>query len=81
MSTPASADPVDATVVAPHGLGRPGVRAIVRHVGHNLMIATFVPSALFYACLVTVGLWMALIVALTWCYATVVWRLRKVVKP
>jgi hypothetical protein len=76
MSTPTSAEPVGAPVGALHGLGRPGVRAIVRHVGHNLMIATFVPSALFYGCLVTRSLWTALIVALLWCYGTLAWRIR-----
>ena len=61
---------------APHDVSRPGVRAIVWHVAHSLLIATVVPTALFYVCLVTAGLWTALIAALSWCYATLAWRVR-----
>jgi hypothetical protein len=57
-----------------HATGRPGVRAIIRHVGLSLVVATVVPSVLFYVCLVTVGLWLALIAALTWCYGSLAWR-------
>ncbi|HET7407305.1 MAG TPA: VC0807 family protein [Mycobacteriales bacterium] len=56
---------------------RPGLRAVLRHLGLNLFVATIVPTALFYACLITAGLWAALIVALMWCYATLAWRLRR----
>jgi hypothetical protein len=71
----------EATSVAPAGAEtsatpRPGLRAIVRHLAMNLLAATVVPAVLFYVCLVTVGLWAGLIVALMWCYATVAWRLR-----
>jgi hypothetical protein len=55
---------------------RPGVHTVLRHLGLNLLLATVVPTALFYVCLVTANLWTALIGALTWCYATVAWRLR-----
>jgi hypothetical protein len=63
-------------VEAPHDAARPGVRAILRHVGLSLLVATIIPSALFYVCLVTGGLWTALIAALSWCYATLAWRVR-----
>ena len=55
---------------------RPGVRAVLRHLGVNLFVATIVPTALFYVCMMTAGLWAALIAALVWCYATLAWRLR-----
>jgi hypothetical protein len=57
-------------------VGHPGVRAILRHVGLSLLVATIVPSALFYLCLMTGGLWTALVAALTWCYAMLAWRVR-----
>jgi hypothetical protein len=50
------------------------VRAIVRHVGLSLLVATVVPTALFYVCLMTIGLWTALIAALAWCYGMLAWR-------
>ena len=52
------------------------LRAVFRHLALNLFIATVVPTALFYVCLVTANLWAALIVALLWCYANVAYRLR-----
>jgi len=55
---------------------RPGLSAVLRHLGLNLFLATIVPTALFYVCLVTANLWAALIAAMIWCYATVAWRLR-----
>jgi hypothetical protein len=61
---------------APQAAERPGVPAVLRHLGRNVFIATIVPTALFYVCLVTAGLWAALIAALVWCYATLAWRLR-----
>ena len=64
---------------------RPAVRTVVRHVALNLIVATAVPTALFYTCLVIAGMWaaliaadmwVALVAALTWCYVTMVWRIR-----
>lgn len=60
----------------PDSAERPGLRAILRHLGLNVLVATIVPTALFYVCLVTAGLWAALISALVWCYATLAWRMR-----
>ena len=60
----------------PAAPARVQLRAVIRHLGLNLFIATIVPTALFYVCLVTANLWTALIVALLWCYATVAYRLR-----
>ena len=57
------------------GPQRPGVRAILRHLALSLLVATVVPTVLFYVCLLVANVWVALIVALAWCYAAVVWRL------
>jgi len=54
----------------------PRVRTVLRRIAVNLLVATVVPTALFYVCLMTANLWAALIAALMWCYATVAWRLR-----
>lgn len=54
---------------------RPQIRAVVQHLALNLFLATIVPTALFYACLVTANLWTALVTALIWCYASVGYRL------
>jgi uncharacterized membrane protein len=56
---------------APH---RPCLLAVIRHVALSLLIACAVPGALFYACLVTLGVWPAILAALAWSYAAIVWR-------
>jgi len=60
----------------PAGAGRPGVRAVVRHLALSLLVGTIVPSALFYICLVAVNVWTALIMALVWSYGALAWRVR-----
>ena len=55
---------------------RPRLRAVIRHLALNLLVATIVPSVLFYVCMVAADLWAALVVALMWCYATMAWRIR-----
>jgi hypothetical protein len=54
----------------------PRLRSVVRHLALSLLVGTIVPTVLFYVCLVAANLWTALIVALVWCYASLVWRLR-----
>src|SRR3954451_6850241 len=54
---------------------RPGVRAILRRIAISLLVATVVPTVLFYICLVVANVWIALIVALSWCYGALAWRL------
>ncbi|HTR71485.1 MAG TPA: VC0807 family protein [Mycobacteriales bacterium] len=54
----------------------PRVGAVVRKIAKTLAVATIVPTALFYVGLVTAGLWVALLVALAWCYGAAAWRLR-----
>lgn len=55
---------------------RPRLRAVIRHIAWSLFVATIVPAALFYVCMVAVNVWAALIAALVWCYATLAWRYR-----
>lgn len=57
------------------GPERPGVRAILRHLALSLLVATVVPTVVFYVCLLMANVWVALIVALAWCYAALAWRL------
>jgi hypothetical protein len=57
------------------GTERPGVRAILRHLALSLIVATVVPTVLFYVCLLVANVWVALIMALAWCYAALAWRL------
>ena len=53
---------------------RPCLQAVIRHVALSLVIACAVPGALFYACLVTLGVWPAILAALAWSYAAIAWR-------
>jgi hypothetical protein len=59
----------------PAGPERPGVRAILRHLALSLLVATVVPTVLFYVGLLVANIWVALIIALAWCYAMLAWRL------
>jgi hypothetical protein len=49
--------------------------AVVRRSGPHIIEASLIPTALFYSCLVIVGLGAAFAVALLWLYAAVVCRL------
>lgn len=64
--------PTRAHPVTPPG---PHVRTILRRIAKTLSVATLIPTALFYVSLVTLNLWVALSVALAWCYAAAAWRL------
>ena len=58
------------------GLSRAAVfGSVVRRSGPHLLEASFIPTALFYACLVMAGLGMAYAAALVWLYASVGVRL------
>jgi hypothetical protein len=57
------------------GTDRPGIRAILRHLALSLLVATVLPTVLFYVCLLVANIWVALIIALAWCYAALAWRL------
>jgi len=66
-SSPAGAEPV--------AQAHPHVRAVMRHLGLSLLWANIIPGALFYASFRIGNVWTALIVALTWCYGVMGWRL------
>lgn len=70
---PASA-PVGAAVERETRPERPTLRSVLRHIGMNIAVATVIPSALFYACMVLGNIWLALTAALTWCYGALMWR-------
>jgi hypothetical protein len=54
---------------------RPRLAAILGHLFLSLLTANIIPAVLFYVCLVTVGVWAALVAALVWCYGVVSWRM------
>jgi hypothetical protein len=54
---------------------RPHVRAVLRHLGVNLLWANVIPAALFYTSFRLGNVWTALIVALSWCYGVLGWRI------
>ena len=49
-----------------------GLKRIARHAGRNLAEATFLPMAIFYTALLTIGVWGALWVALAYTWGAVV---------
>lgn len=53
---------------------RPQLLAVVKHVALSLLIACVIPATVFYTCLVTLGVWPAIMAALAWSYAAIVWR-------
>jgi intracellular septation protein A len=61
-----------ATEAGPHE--RPHIRAVIRHLGLNLLWANIIPGALFYTSFRLGNVWTALIVALVWCYGVLGWR-------
>jgi hypothetical protein len=66
------------TSLRPLGLSRAAVfGSVVRRSGPHLLEASLIPTALFYACLVMVGLGTAYAAALLWLYASVAVRLVK----
>jgi hypothetical protein len=65
----------EAAITGIESVPRPHLRAIVRRLGVNLLFANVVPGVLFYVCFVAVNVWLALAVALGWCYAAMLWRL------
>jgi len=52
----------------------PHLGPILRHVLVSLVVARFIPGALFYLCLRAGNMWLALISALVWCYGSMAWR-------
>jgi hypothetical protein len=54
---------------------RPHVATIVKHLVLSILTANVIPGILFYLCMVAEGVWIALIVALVWCYGAMAWRM------
>jgi hypothetical protein len=54
---------------------RPRLAAIVKHLALSLLLATIVPSLLFYTCLRVGDIWAAFTAALVWCYGSMAWRM------
>lgn len=54
--------------------GAPRLRTIIGRVSLSLLIACFVPAALFYGCLMLFGVWTAILAALGWSYGAILWR-------
>jgi hypothetical protein len=52
----------------------PRLAAIVKRVALSLLTANVIPAVAFYVCLRLGNVWMALIVALVWCYGAMAWR-------
>jgi len=50
---------------------RPRLATILGHLFLSLLTANIIPAVLFYVCLVTVGVWAALVAALVWWYGAV----------
>ncbi len=70
LTRPPAAAP-SAVTTAP---GRPSLMAVIRRVSISLLIACAIPGALFYVCVVTFGVWPAIIAALLWSYGAIAWR-------
>ena len=70
LTRPPAAAP-SAVTTAP---GRPSLMAVIRRVSISLLIACAIPGALFYVCVVTLGVWPAIIAALLWSYSAIAWR-------
>ena len=60
---------------APQTRPQPQIRAILKHLGLSLLMANIVPGVVFYVCLVSIGVWAALVAALAWCYGAMAWRM------
>lgn len=52
----------------------PRLVAVIRHVALSLLVACAIPAAVFYAVLVTTGVWPAILAALVWSYGAIAWR-------
>lgn len=77
MNAASALDTICPAPTRAHPVTTPGpqVRTVVRRIAKTLSVATLIPTALFYVGLVTLNLWVALGVALAWCYLAAAWRL------
>lgn len=61
--------PTEADAAAP-----PSLRAVLARLAVSLCVAVVVPGAVFYAAMVAWGVMAAVVLALAWTYAAIVWR-------
>jgi len=52
----------------------PSLRAVLRRVGVNLLVACVVPAVVFYSLFVAFGIWPAIVAALVWAYGAIAFR-------
>jgi len=65
----------EVAITAIETIQRPHLRVILRRLAVNLLFASVVPGVLFYLCFMAGNVWLALAVALGWCYGVMVWRM------
>ncbi len=53
---------------------RPPLAKVLRHITLSVLTANVIPTVLFYVFLLAGNIWMALVAAMTWCYAALAWR-------
>ncbi|WP_019876693.1 VC0807 family protein [Sporichthya polymorpha] len=53
---------------------RPSLGAVVKHLTLAILTANIIPGLLFYSCMLASNIWLALTVALCWCYGAAAWR-------
>jgi len=75
---PASLPATDVTEVsaAPaESPAHPRLKAIIVRLAQSLLVACVAPAVLFSTTLLILDVWVALLVALLWCYGVIAWRL------
>jgi hypothetical protein len=70
----AVAIPATTTETPAQPIAQPKVREILKHLALSLLMANVIPGLLFYLALRIASIWVALIVALVWCYGAIAWR-------
>jgi intracellular septation protein A len=53
---------------------RPRLGTIVRRIFTSMLVACFIPAALFYGCFAVGGVWAAILAVLAWAYGALAWR-------
>jgi intracellular septation protein A len=53
---------------------RPPLATVLRRVGVSLTVACAVPAVVFLTCYEVLGVWPAILAALTWSYGAIAWR-------
>lgn len=52
----------------------PRLGAVLNHLALAILTANVIPGVLFYVCMVAMNIWVALSVALAWCWGAAAWR-------